>query len=364
MKRTDNKGEGFLTLLLAALIIGLVEGLARPEAPPLQGVAAWNATDSVPARAHLAYSPQQTLVEEEAWASLTRPDTPSEPRPPLGHFFQALDRLQQRGGKVRIGYFGDSMIEGDLITESLRSALQARFGGAGVGFVPITSQTHRFRKSIRHDFSDDWEEYSFLQPNPTPHDFGISGEFFLTRRPGSAGRTWVQYAGGDSDPRTAAFSQVKLYYGPPPDGASASVSVQTNQGENQLPLKGQSPVNELILSTGETREIKAAFSIPQDLPVFGCSFEADTGIYLDNFASRGSSGLNLVDIPAPTLRAFNAHMDYDLIILHFGLNVVAPERRSFRSYERGMKKVVAHFQACMPQADILIVSVSDKSTRI
>ena len=51
---------------------------------------------------------------------------------------KTLER-QQKQKKTRIGYFGDSMIEGDLITQDFRSTLQDTFGGIGVGFMPVTS---------------------------------------------------------------------------------------------------------------------------------------------------------------------------------------------------------------------------------
>src|SRR5258705_6549919 len=41
--------------------------------------------------------------------------------------------------RTRIAYFGDSQVEGDLVTSELRALLQGKFGGKGVGFVPITS---------------------------------------------------------------------------------------------------------------------------------------------------------------------------------------------------------------------------------
>lgn len=367
MKRTDYKREGFLTILLAALAIGLIEGLAQGEAPPLGQVPGWEAADSLSAAAYAAYGADSALAGEESWTSLGVTPEPDTPASPLARFFLALEKLKAGKGKARIGYFGDSMIEGDLVTESLRNDLQERFGGAGVGFVPITSQTHRFRKSIAHDFSTDWQDFSFLQPNPTDHDFGISGEFFLTRRPGATGRTWVRYEGASVYSRTGSFPQVKLYYGRREATSAhhaAFVMVETADRQDTFYLHARDLVNEVLLSPQQTEVVKAAFSIPKDLPVYGCSFEADTGIYVDNFSARGNSGMNLIEIPAPTLRAFNAHMDYNLVVLHYGLNVVSPGRRSFRSYEQGMKRVIAHFRACMPEADILLVSVSDKSTRI
>ena len=57
----------------------------------------------------------------------------------LAHFFQSLNLLKKKKNKTRIAYFGDSMIEGDLISQDLRECMQDYFGGDGVGYVPITS---------------------------------------------------------------------------------------------------------------------------------------------------------------------------------------------------------------------------------
>ena len=47
------------------------------------------------------------------------------------------------------------MIEGDLMSMTLRTMLQERFGGRGVGFVPITSITNFFRLPLNIDFQKD-----------------------------------------------------------------------------------------------------------------------------------------------------------------------------------------------------------------
>ncbi|MGM3198784.1 hypothetical protein ACS2VC_27400, partial [Bacillus cereus group sp. BC241] len=70
----------------------------------------------------------------------------------LAHFFEALNATKKSTNKTRIAYFGDSMIEGDLITQDLRSCMQDTFGGYGVGFVPITSIVAGFRSTVIHSF--------------------------------------------------------------------------------------------------------------------------------------------------------------------------------------------------------------------
>ncbi|MEZ4850538.1 MAG: hypothetical protein R3B93_18380 [Bacteroidia bacterium] len=110
--------------------------------------------------------------------------------------------------------------------------------------------------------------------------------------------------------------------------------------------------------------MKFNFHIPSNLPVYGISFEDKNGVYVDNFSSRGNSGMNLIKIPSATLQAFDKNLKYDLVVLQFGLNVIMPGKTNYKFYERGMKRVVKHFQENMPNADILVVSVGDKSTSI
>ena len=45
----------------------------------------------------------------------------------LSHFFRALNATKKQKHKTRIAYFGDSMIEGDLITQDLRDCMQNTF---------------------------------------------------------------------------------------------------------------------------------------------------------------------------------------------------------------------------------------------
>ena len=55
-------------------------------------------------------------------------------------FYAALKTRHTLGRPVRVAYFGDSFIEGDLITDHLRRLMQDKWGGCGVGFVDIASE--------------------------------------------------------------------------------------------------------------------------------------------------------------------------------------------------------------------------------
>ena len=91
-----------------------------------------------------------------------------------------LSSIETSEKQIRIAYFGDSSIEGDLISQTVRDSLQRRFGGSGVGFMPITSKTSGFRRSIRHFYSKNWYHCYIGRKNTQAKRRGISGEYFLT----------------------------------------------------------------------------------------------------------------------------------------------------------------------------------------
>jgi hypothetical protein len=373
---------GLLSLLKPGLTVGGVElrpvrlladvlrkdpaALARLDAPPPNGPATVAPADTVAAAA----APDSTEAAADADTKTQAPTVPNLGG--LDSFLAALRQTKADGSPVRIAYFGDSMIEGDLITGDLRNSLQTEFGGAGVGYVPINSITADFRGTIRQTFSDDWQEYNLMTPKPpAEYPLGISGHVFLPRtlpRADSTASTtgrasWVEYQGGGPFAAVRRFEQARLFYGP---GATRDeVFVTTNKHEVAHALDGAGAVNAMLLKPGvPARTMRLAFATHRPRSVYGVSFESPRGVVLDNFSFRGNSGLSLTKIPFKQLAAFGKVLDYRLIILHYGVNVASASYTSYKWYERGMTRVVDRMQRAFPNASILIVGMSDKSSRI
>jgi hypothetical protein len=110
--------------------------------------------------------------------------------------------------------------------------------------------------------------------------------------------------------------------------------------------------------------MRLAFATHAPRPVYGVSFESNQGVTLDNFSFRGNSGMSLTRIPFKELAAFGKLLDYRLIILHYGVNVADAHNKTYGWYERAMARVVDRMQRAFPNASILIVGMSDKSSRI
>lgn len=285
----------------------------------------------------------------------------------LVNFFESLKRTERDGTKTRIAFLGDSMIEGDLISQTLRYKLQNKFGGKGIGYIPVTAISPGFRKTIIHVFSKNWRTYSLMNATYDGR-LGLSGFVFhpqtvnknqLADSTQTSNLSWVYFRPPEEGyENVKEFQTVKLYYRATDEINYVSIAGNTNR---YFSLSGKDTVNELILNDSvPVNELKLYFNAATQTDIFGLSFESSAGIFVDNYAMRGNSGVKIVNLNKEILTAQNRLMNYSLIILQYGLNVTTPESRDLEWYKNEMINSVNHLKECFPRADIIITSVSDK----
>lgn len=266
-------------------------------------------------------------------------------------FLSALHQQKKSGKKLRIAWFGDSMIEGDLVTDDFRKMMQAAYGGNGVGFVDINSNVAQFRQSINHSFSKDWTEYNFVNKAPVGEKLGISGRVFI-----SGSGSWVKYVASKS---YDAFTDARLLLGK----CNQSITVQADSISLTLEADSTEVMHELQVHEGSSVK-KITMNFPHEgCHCFGTYFDGGSGVYVDNFAFRGNSGIPLTSISANQLRTIAAKENYKLIILSYGLNVVAHNTKKYDWYQRSFAITLQHIKEAFPDASILLMSVGDKSYR-
>ena len=275
-------------------------------------------------------------------------------------FFEKLFQLEtKKEGNVRIAYFGDSMTDGDLIVKDFRTYLQEKFGGQGVGFVNITSESASSRSSVTHEFSGNWKTQSYLKVKRPSNPFGVNGHVFYAND--TANVAWVKYKANKTRfaselPRPTLFygsssnNEGKVFY------TSGADTIVKKLAPNKL-------VNTLTLSEGNLKSIKVNFKQADSIPIYGFNFDDGKGVHVDNFSNRGNSGLPIGSFDVATMRAFHSKLDYDLIVLQYGANVLNYGSLNYGWYEKRMAKVVAHLKECFPGVAILVVSTADKSTK-
>lgn len=279
----------------------------------------------------------------------------------LEYFYDHLFNLEQNpdSEKVRIAYFGDSMTDGDLIVQDIRRKFQEKYGGRGIGFVPIMSESANSRASIIHRFSNNWKSYSFMKKDSISRPFGVPGNVFYVVD--SLQPTQVRFKSGVNATNNLLPKPV-LYYGRSTND-SAAVKMITKKDTSLFKLDPKENVNTLQLSSGVLSEFELDFIKADSIPFYGVNFDISSGVQIDNFSKRGNSGLPLTQLNTNLIKAFQQDLHYDLIVLHFGTNVLNSKSFKYGWYQSRMKRVVSYVRNLFPQSSILVISIADKSTK-
>lgn len=253
--------------------------------------------------------------------------------------------------KIRIAWFGDSLIEGDLITQTVRELLQNEFGGAhGVGFVPFRSLTAGFRTSATAISSGSWREENFKNARSGTPLF-LSGHVFYSGN--------GQFLLRDNTVRDSLQVVEKwLICGQSRSPASMVVNGQP------VSISAPKRFNRILLDKSPSPRIRIQCSSGANLPLYGVSSEPEYGVVIDNFSFRGISGVELDKIDGSLLESIANSGLYDLVVLQYGVNLMfRPKDTNYDYYYKIMMPVVGRLKERMPKSEFLLVSCSDRAFR-
>lgn len=274
----------------------------------------------------------------------------------MKNFFNALKDSKNK--IVRIAYYGDSIIQGDIITEHLRERFQSAFSGKGAGFLSIVSSDIKMKVTTKHTFSDDWNSVSIITRNPERMPFGISGSVAVPKI-----GSWVKYESTNFLKSTSSFGKVKLYYSHADNSSTIEYKIN-GRAPVKVNLRAGENVQELLINAqGSVAAIEIKFTSGK-VPYFYCaSLESGSGVYVDNFAMPGNTGASLLEIPKSVINDFNKYTDFNLIVFNYGANVSSPNKGIYTLYENKMTALIEEFKKLFPHAGFLLVSVGDKTMK-
>lgn len=324
---------------------GTTAEVVAPPAPPAPVAVA--DSDSTAARVEEVHPDGVTMIADYSAGEAGGMD----------HFYHMLAGAGAAGRPVRIAYFGDSFIEGDILTCDLREKLQQAFGGNGVGWVDCGSKINGFRRTITQNF-EGFAEYEVVKKPYSHRVEGINQRYFIP----SEG-AFVTTKGTTYKPHSASWQVARLFLR---TDTTLTVTAQTGNGRRHTYNVKSSPSVQMLTMADTTNSISYSFTgVGRDTYVYGMALESAGGVVLDNFSMRGSAGYTLASIPQQTLRDFARLRPYDLIVLHFGLNVLNEKSQiaNYKAYTKRMQKAVDNLRKAFPEASILIVSVPDRDQR-
>ena len=275
----------------------------------------------------------------------------------LNHFLALLADSLPDDRTVNIAYYGDSFIEGDILTADLREMLQTHYGGGGPGWVEPGPNFGSFRPTVSVSWSN-VAEHAVVNKGFIPALQGPSQRYYvLSRYAAFTAKGSSKYA------HAAQWQRMHLFL-----RSQVSSSVMYGPSQDRMTVKTILPSDavQTFVLNGASRSVTCGFGeSPSNIQLLGLTLDAAKGIALDNFSMRGIPGHSLAYMPLNTMQQIARYRPYDLVILHFGLNAVGAKssQAEAEAYIGKMKQAVNHMREACPGASFLIVSVSDRDQR-
>lgn len=280
-------------------------------------------------------------------------------------FESFLDSLRYSKGQVRIMYYGDSQIEGDRLTSYMRSVLRNGRTGTGPGlFLPVMPVT--YTKSVNIQSSANWRRYNYLSYKNGEITHNYLGPFmsfcrYLPEKLTSANpvNAWIRIAPSKfADSTSMKYDLLRILY----RNKNGTVRIEV-RGSN-FPLKSDTletgnGVKEFVCQLFNSKDIIIDFVGKSSPDIYGISIESKTGILIDNIPQRGSAGLEFTMVNRDNLREAYSLLKPDLIILHYGLNIVKNIRDDYSYYERGLLRQISLLKDILPNTPVIVVGVTD-----
>lgn len=318
-----------------------------------------------------AYADSLAYYENFFKNGSTRFDLPNDDPTWFDRFFLNLEIASLGEGVVHIIHYGDSQLEEDRISSTIREDLQEMFGGAGPGLVPAMSTipamtiTHSSNGDITRKvaFADstlwaDHNRYGLLAQMAE-----LNGQANITIRKRKDRK--------DSFKHIEGFQTVTLLAG----HESAKFNVALNY-EAQVPDdSGKVTVKKLTAEAPEITKKSKLTTYTWKLPfkanaatltargradLYALSADGESGVAVDNVAMRGSSGTVFHKIDKNLLRESYEAMNVQLLILEYGGNMVPGMSKETENWTRKViSRQISILKEVYPEADILFIGPAD-----
>lgn len=252
---------------------------------------------------------------------------------------------------ARIAVIGDSYIEGDILTMNLREELQEAYGGSGVGYIYLSSPLTGFRTSVSQRCSG-WTEHDIRKNVPDKYK-SLAGEYFVAGAGASS-----SYKGTSKLKHLDTWNNTGFMFIAPTD---ANIAITTDAGTETFDVKA-SPDVQYIQIPGKTSSAKIATST-SGLIALGTYLNDDSGITVDCMSLRGNSGISHRGLSIDLAGQMRKFIDYDLIIVEYGINALTSAQKDYTAYKNLMVKTVTRLKQCYPNSDILIMAIGDRGQK-
>ena len=326
-----------------------------------------------------AFSDSLKFYEDFFRKGKTRFDLPNNDPTWFDRFFLHLELASLDSNVVHIVHYGDSQLEEDRISATIREDLQDEFGGAGPGMMPaimtVPSQTTSHSNSGALSryilFGPKEEEADHSRYGPLAQLAKLEGEAAITIQKRKERKDLFSHVGG--------YSTVKILMN---KGAHLKAKLNVNQtfvevvGEDEEGNPKEKRTTKVV-DAGEpivetfnklkvyTWKLKDTTSIAKmylsgNAEIYAIAADGAYGVAVDNVAMRGSSGTIFHRIDSELLAESYKAMNARLIIMEYGGNLVpGTNSGNIEWTKKIITRQIQAIQKANPDADILFIGPAD-----
>ena len=326
-----------------------------------------------------AFSDSLKFYEDFFRKGKTRFDLPNNDPTWFDRFFLHLELASLDSNVVHIVHYGDSQLEEDRISATIREDLQDEFGGAGPGMMPaimtVPSQTTSHSNSGALSryilFGPKEEEADHSRYGPLAQLAKLEGEAAITIQKRKERKDQFSHVGG--------YSTVKILMN---KGAHLKAKLNVNQtfvevvGEDEEGNPKEKRTTKVV-DAGEpivetfnklkvyTWKLKDTTSIAKmylsgNAEIYAIAADGAYGVAVDNVAMRGSSGTIFHRIDSELLAESYKAMNARLIIMEYGGNLVPGTNSGNIDWTKKIiTRQIQAIQKANPDADILFIGPAD-----
>jgi lysophospholipase L1-like esterase len=289
-----------------------------------------------------------------------------DPHGVLERFYDRLREAAAGRAQVRVVHYGDSLITGDYITETMRRLMQKKFGDGGHGFVlaGLTSPWYR-RNHLDIKASEGWHTNRLTKPTVPDGRYGLGGVTFRTREAGE----WVTWSSAKrrakDETLNAGFTRLEVWYWGQGDGGRFALEVDGEAfAEVSTRDAGEgAQVKRFQLSDGP-HKVRLKTLGGGEVRLFGAVLEREApGVVYDSLGVDGTRVKLLSRFDgrhwAEQLRA----RQVDLVVLHYGTNEGEAADLGTKNYREDLRPVVQQLRASLPSVPCLLVGPMDRAER-
>lgn len=271
-------------------------------------------------------------------------------------FFRALDGAGKK--QVRILHYGDSQIEEDRISSTLRAGLQQKFGGGGPGLLPFGRPYYTLCVSESSSASLPRALVFGEGLRRSDGRYGIMGQ--CARMDTSVYTTVTSVKRNQAPSRH--FSRLTLLAG----NVGNSLNIKCNGKVYKLEKSTDpSEVGRIVIDLPDS-STSVRFSTWGGANIYGMQLDETSGVSLDNIPMRGCSGTIFTSLNSSQFREYVRNDNVRMIILQFGGNSMPFRKtpRAISEYKTSIENQIRHIHKLAPDAAILFIGPSDMSVNV